>query len=201
MKIPRLQTSRPGRLIAAFVLGLVVGASGVYNLTHYREPISALPTEAVAKIDASLPVRINIPAVSVEAEFEEPLGVNEAQEIEIPKNFDTVAWYQHSPTPGELGPSVILGHMDSYAGPEIFYPLRWLKAGDTIEIVREDGSTATFTVTELKWHRQSGFPTEAVYGDIDHAGLRLITCSGDYDHVERRYSHNLIVYATLTDFQ
>lgn len=42
---------------------------------------------------------------------------------------------------------------------------------------------------------KDAFPTRAVYGDLDHAGLRLITCGGVFDRTKRRYVDNLIVFA------
>ena len=100
---------------------------------------------------------------------------------------------------GELGPAVVLGHVDSKEGPEVFYYLRELEVGDLIFIDREDGTTATFAVSRLEQHPQNGFPTEEVYGNIDHAGLRLITCSGVYNRGAARYTHNPIVFAELVE--
>jgi sortase (surface protein transpeptidase) len=79
----------------------------------------------------------------------------------------------------------------------VFFSLGQLKEGDEIEIQRVDGSIAVFAVTKLERPEQSSFPTREVYGDINHAGLRLITCTGVYDRDVLRYSHNLIVYAKL----
>ena len=92
---------------------------------------------------------------------------------------------------------MILGHVDSYEGPAVLFSLGQLKVGDEIYIDREDGTTVTFRVTDLERHLQSGFPTAQVYGDIDHSGLRIITCSGIYDRGSLRYSHNLIVFAEM----
>ena len=179
-----------------FLLGVVVGASLTYNYVVLEASESEV--EAVDfTLSRSVPKAIYIPALDVSADFEEPLGLNEDDQIDVPKGYDTVAWYQFSPTPGEMGPAIVLGHLDSLEGPEVFYKLRHLKKNDTIEILRADGLKAIFAVTELSWHRQTGFPTEAVYGDLDFAGLRLITCSGEYDHNQARYSHNLVVYAKL----
>lgn len=155
-------------------------------------------TEIVgAVLPESAPVRISISAINVEAEFESPLGLKSNGEIEVPETYDKVAYYGYGPTPGELGPAVILGHVDSYEGPAVFFSLGQLKEGDEIKVEREDGTTAVFAVTKLERHLQSGFPTREVYQDIDHAGLRLITCTGVYDHGSLRYSHNLIVFAKL----
>lgn len=197
------ERSHTNVLVAAFACGMLIGSTAAFGVFEYRaatSPVSPTKTVLVPASDvlaASEPVRIRIPTLGIDAQFEESLGVMESGEIEVPEGFDTVGWYKHSPTPGERGPAVVLGHVDSYEGPEVFHPLQRLEEGDEILIDRDDGSTATFIVTKLENYPQSGFPTELVYGDLDHAGLRLITCSGDFDHGERRYSHNLIVFAVL----
>jgi sortase (surface protein transpeptidase) len=150
-------------------------------------------------MEESEPVKLTIPKIGVEANFESPLGLSPNSEIQVPVGYDTVGYYQFGPTPGELGPAVVLGHVDSLEGPAVFFSLGQLKVGDEIEIEREDGTVAVFTVTNLERHTQAGFPTEKVYSDINHAGLRLITCTGVYDRSNLRYTHNLIVFAELKD--
>lgn len=143
------------------------------------------------------PVKLRIPSINLDSDFSEPLGLEDGGEIEVPDDYTSVAYYKHGPTPGELGPAVILGHVDSVNGPAVFFSLGQLKEGDEIQVERADGSTATFAVTELERQTQTAFPTRKVYGDLDHAGLRLITCTGIYDKEKLRYTHNLIVYAKL----
>jgi len=149
-------------------------------------------------LSQSIPTRLYIPDIGVDTTFVS-LGLKNNYEIETPKTFDQVGWYVYGPTPGELGPSVILGHVDSYEGPAVFFSLGQLEPGDEIDVTREDGSVAVFEVEKLERYLQSNFPTSLVYGDIDYAGLRLITCSGSYDHQQLRYDHNLIVYAALVE--
>jgi sortase (surface protein transpeptidase) len=162
-----------------------------------KEKLTPVTTGKI--LSESAPVRLRIPAIKVDASFVE-LGLNANKEIEVPKSFTEVGWYIHGPTPGELGPAIVLGHVDSRVlGAAVFYYLGQLKPGDTIEIDRKDGSTAIFRVDELERYSQSDFPTKLVYGNIDHAGLRLITCTGTYDHSVKRYDHNLVVYASLID--
>ena len=145
----------------------------------------------------SEPVHLSIPAANITAAFADTLYLADNGEIEVPDGYESVGYYGYGPTPGELGPAVVLGHVDSYQGPAVFWSLGQLEAGDRVLIDRADGSTAVFAVTRLERHQQSGFPTQQVYGDIDHAGLRLITCSGTYDRGIQRYTHNLIVFAEL----
>ncbi len=147
--------------------------------------------------DELLPTTLRIPDLGLTADFTNPLGLQSNQEVEVPAEYETVGWYKHSPVPGELGPAVILGHVDSLDGPAVFYALGQLDKGDDIVIGLSDGSEATFKVTGSEKYEQSSFPTSLVYGDIDHAGLRLVTCSGWYDSDTSRYSHNRVVFAKL----
>ncbi len=203
------KTARRYLLVVAFVVVLIVG--GWVTVSTQRdvtpddlvaESPQPAPTNAEISgpiLPASAPVSLRIPALGISAPFEEPLGLQDNQEIEVPEAYDTVGYYQYGPTPGELGPAVVLGHVDSVDGPAVFYSLGQLQTGDEILIERADGSTAVFAVTHLERHPQAGFPTELVYGNIDHAGLRLITCSGNFDDGAQRYSHNLIVFAELVE--
>ncbi|MEM9336484.1 MAG: class F sortase [Patescibacteria group bacterium] len=189
----------------AFVLGGLLGALFIGDFLHqYEKKVLENGIEETKPLviqgellPESAPVILSIPKLNLEAPFTAPLGLETNGEVEVPDGYEEVGWYQYSPTPGELGPSIILGHVDSVDGPAIFWSLGELEPGDTVDIEREDGSVATFEITELARYEQAGFPTQLVYGDIDHAGLRLITCSGTFDKGEQRYSHNLVVYGRL----
>jgi sortase (surface protein transpeptidase) len=146
-------------------------------------------------------MQLSIPSVNISAPFEAPLGLTERGTVAIPEAYTTVGWYKYGPTPGALGPSVVLGHVDSVDGPAVFFSLGQVNIGDNILIDREDGSTVVFEITELERIRQGDFPTQKVYGNIPYAGIRLITCTGIYDKGVQRYSHNLIVYGTLKEIQ
>ena len=93
---------------------------------------------------------------------------------------------------------IVVGHKDSTFGRAIFYDLNKLQPGDKTVIERSDGKTSTFAVESSEIYSQNNFPSEKVYGDISHAGLRLITCTGKFNRLIGRYSHNLVVYAELT---
>jgi len=194
--------------VKPFLFHIVVFLIGVVSMffivmTHQTDTVA--PTEVTDVSDpafvleAAQPQTIRIPAVDIEAPFSAPLGLTATNESEVPDDYESVGWYKFGPTPGELGPAVVLGHVDSYTGPAVFFRLGQLAVGDEIYIDRADGTTTTFVVTELERPRQNEFPTARVYGDIDHAGLRLITCSGTFVRGEQRYTHNLIVYARLVD--
>jgi sortase (surface protein transpeptidase) len=113
-------------------------------------------------------------------------------------HYDQAGWYRYSPTPGALGPAVIVGHIDSArSGPSVFFRLGELRPHDTIEVARADGSVAVFGVDDVRRFRKTDFPTGLVYGNTDHAALRLITCGGPFDDGTGHYLDNVIVTASL----
>ena len=144
----------------------------------------------------SAPVRLQIPSIGVDSDLT-PLALQEDGAIEVPLTGFPAGWYTGAPTPGELGPAVIVGHVDWDGRPGVFYELRDLEVGTEIAVARADGSTALFRVTRLEQYPKDAFPTDEVYGDVDHAGLRLITCAGSFDRQAGSYRDNLIAYAEL----
>lgn len=152
-------------------------------------------------LDRSKPISLSIPAIGVEQADLAAYGTDSRGAIDIPPATGGVpaGWYTGSPTPGQPGPSVIVGHIDSAAdGPSIFYHLAELRRGDSIRVTRSDDTVATFTVDSLESYPKEQFPTQRVYGNINHAGLRLISCTGAFDAALGHYEDNLVVYAHLT---
>lgn len=156
---------------------------------------STAPTRPV-----SAPRTLSIPAIGVASALVE-LGRNPDGTVEVPSLDDPDAkpgWYRDSPAPGALGPAIILGHVDSRRfGPGVFYRLGDLHPGDAVEVTRADGTVAGFAVDTVEVVAKRDFPTLAVYGNLDHAGLRLITCGGEFDPDAGSYESNIIVFATL----
>jgi len=149
----------------------------------------------------SVPVSIRIPSIGVRSSLLR-LGLNADRSIQVPPPYEKdshAGWYRFSSTPGQLGPAVILGHVDSAKyGPAVFFELGALQRGKTVEITLTDATVAVFTVDKVVAYPKSNFPTAAVYGNIDHAGLRLITCGGTFDPHAGGYQSNIVAYATLT---
>jgi sortase (surface protein transpeptidase) len=127
------------------------------------------------------------------------LGLRPNGSLEVPPDGPgaPASWYNQSPTPGERGPAVLLGHVNATdGGPGVFADLRKLKAGDTIEVTRQDGTKAVFTFTRGEQYAKDAFPTKKVYGNTLGSELRLITCDG-YDAATGEFDDNYVVYATL----
>jgi LPXTG-site transpeptidase (sortase) family protein len=144
----------------------------------------------------SEPTELSIPDVAIQTSLL-TVGRNADNTIKVPDSYETAGWYKHSPTPGEIGPTIIVGHVDSYRGPAVFWRLSQMQPMQLVKIKRADGQTVTYQVTDVKQFDQNNFPTNEVYGNITHAGLRLITCGGVYNRSTNSYSHNTVVYATM----
>ncbi len=154
-------------------------------------------TTRVAQSGAAAPLRITIPSIGVEAPVG-TVGLDTDGAIGVPRDVTTTAWYRYSPSPGTLGPSVIVGHVDSAAdGPGVFYALGRLRPGEPISVDRADGSTARFTVTAVIEVPKGAFPTAHVYGNTTRPELRLITCGGHFDTTTSHYLDNVIAFAAL----
>jgi Sortase domain len=144
----------------------------------------------------ALPVRLQIPAIDVSTPLVK-LGRLPDGSLEVPKDWDTAGWYDKGPRPGQPGPAVILGHVDSKTGPAVFYQLRALRPGDTVRVGLADGRTLVFQVQRIQRYPKDEFPTEAVYFPTLNRELRLITCGGEFDYARHSYLDNIVVYATL----
>jgi sortase (surface protein transpeptidase) len=158
--------------------------------------ISDAAPPPVLQLAESAPVRLQIPALGVASPVMQ-LGLRRDGSLEVPPGAYPVGWYDGSPTPGELGPAVLAGHVDWGGEPGAFYGLRELLPGDQVVIERADGSVATFVADRVEEYGKDDFPADEVYGDLPYAGLRLITCGGSFDEDAGDYQDNVIVFARL----
>jgi sortase (surface protein transpeptidase) len=194
-------TRRPRRVLPVALLVVVLAGCGTGEPNVSASTTSAAPTSdsaspSVVPAPASPPVRLQVPAIGVDSELM-PLGLEDDGSLEVPPDGFPAGWFTGAPMPGETGPAVMAGHVDWGGRPGVFYDLRSLEAGDEITVSREDGSTVVFAVASVEQFAKDEFPTDAVYGDLDHPGLRLITCGGSFDTDERSYADNVVVFADL----
>jgi hypothetical protein len=156
------------------------------------------PSPAPEALPESPPERLSVERIGLDDELVQ-LGLRPDRSLEVPPEGPgaPAGWYRHSPTPGEAGPSVLLGHVNATGGgPGVFAGLRALEPGDTIEVAREDGSTAVFAVDRGEQYGKDDFPTLEVYGNTEGSELRLITCDG-FDPATGEFDDNYVVYASL----
>ncbi|HEX7304860.1 class F sortase [Lentzea sp.] len=142
------------------------------------------------------PVTVRIPSIGVETSLEE-LAVDSAGALEPPTRADRAGWYAKGVAPGDTGPAVIAGHVDSKTGPGVFFRLPELQPGAEVLVERKDGSTLTFVVSSSYSTEKTAFPTAVVYAPTPLSELRLVTCGGEFDRVAGSYRDNVIVEAVL----
>ncbi len=159
--------------------------------------VVSVPTIASLALPASDPTHISAPSVGIDADIIQ-VSQDSTGAIEMPPLFSWEAgWYKYSPTPGQIGPAIIVGHVDTYKGISVFWNLRYLKEGDLISVTRADGRIAKFKVIGLEQFYQNNFPTDKIYGNIKYPGLRLITCGGSFDSQTASYTENTVVFASM----
>lgn len=169
-----------------------------------RSPVAG-PTATFAgprgpMLPAAAPTRLDIPSIGVHTDLLQ-LGLNPDHTVQVPplSRNSLAGWYKYSPSPGQLGPSVILGHVDSAKyGPAVFFRLGALRPGNTLSITRTDHLVAVFRIERVMSYPKDHFPTLEVYGNTDYAALRLITCGGRFDFTTHNYESNIVAYAALT---
>jgi hypothetical protein len=164
-------------------VGCLTTCARPVELTEVVDPLAALPP----------PSEVRIPRVDIRSTLV-GLDLDSTGELEAPADFAKAGWYEQGTLPGDPGPAVIAGHVDSFKGPAVFYRLRELRPGDTVE-VRRGTEWVPFRVVATGHYPKNKFPTAAVYGATPSAELRLITCGGDFDQGRRSYRDNVVVYA------
>jgi hypothetical protein len=215
--VPGRRNGRPGarhRIAGlAGVLFLLCGGSalGVAASAQHHAPQpspsaagSIGPSQPQAQSNSpslprSAPVSIDIPAIGVRSGLLH-LGLNPNGSIQVPPLFarpSQAAWYEYSPTPGQIGSSVIEGHIDTYRGPSVFFQLGALRPGDQVDVTLADRTTAVFRVTGVRSYPKDRWPWQVVFGSADYAALHLVTCGGAFDDDTGQYLSNTVVFASL----
>ncbi|WP_432828989.1 class F sortase [Dactylosporangium sp. CA-092794] len=141
------------------------------------------------------PTRLRIAALGVDTPLED-LEMGGSGALASPKEYGEAGWFAGGTVPGDPGPAVLAGHVDSKTGPAVFYRLHELKPGDTVSVLRGSG-WLTFRVTASEHYAKAQFPSAKVYGPTPVPELRLITCGGSFDQSRHSYRDNLVVYAVL----
>jgi hypothetical protein len=213
--VPEIRLShRRGWVVAAVLLLLMAAAAltvGLRGSDHAlpapRPSSAALRSAATAKVTPpmvatlvaarSVPTTLRIPAIGLSVPLSD-LGLNSDGSVQVPTNTVEPGWFRLGPTPGQLGSAVILGHVDSYQGPGVFFQLRTLASGDQVFVDLADGVTVQFTVNAVAEYSKQQFPAQRVYGSDGSSALQLVTCGGTFDHQTGSYLSNIVVYTSLT---
>ncbi|MGK5742356.1 class F sortase [Micromonospora sp. URMC 103] len=191
-------------LAIATLMVLIVAMLGVERVTGIDvlpDQISAglrPPPKKFPVLPASTPVELTIRTIDLRAPVHS-VGIAADGSIGVPDagRAQEAGWYDQGPTPGQYGPAVIVGHVDTTTGPAVFHELKELRAGDRVEVTRSDGTVAVFEVNDVQRFDKSELPAGEVFGDFSRPNLRLITCGGRWVGGETGYADNVVVFASL----
>ena len=168
-----------------------------------RPPVAqALPAVAPGRLTSTTapPIRLQIPAIHVSTKIVDE-GLDADGALQVPPLTDAgvheAGWYDLGPAPGQVGSAIIVGHVDSYQAPGVFYDLGSLAPGNLVEVTLANGETVHFTVTSVQEYPKAHFPASEVYGPEPYQALRLITCGGAFDEATGHYLSNIVAYARM----
>ena len=171
--------------------------------TAARPPTSAPALPSTPSVPSASPAssprpeRLLVPSVGIDSTLVD-LDVAADGTLEVPQDYQLAGWFAGGPVPGDRGPAVLAGHVDSRSGPAVFYRLDEVEVGDEVVVVGAGGKQVRFSVDGVERYAKDAFPTELVYGPAPGPVLRLITCGGTFDRSTGHYRDNVVVYATRT---
>jgi Sortase domain len=183
-----------GRPAATGPAATVPAATGPARTGRFA--VVDVPIRSWRRLPPSPPVRLEIPAIGVSAPLVR-LGLGADGRMQAPGDFQAAGWFTGATQPGQLGPAVIAGHVDSRTGPAVFYRLHDLRPGDLVRVVRADRRVVRFVVESLARFPKPALPADRLYGPTTAPALRMITCTGTFDHRRRSYRDNLLVSAAI----
>ncbi|MDQ2749767.1 MAG: class F sortase [Actinomycetota bacterium] len=200
----RVRLRRPWGAAGLVLLGMFLSSVGAdalprgWSAPSQSKVIASRATQPLRAVlpvaRGSVPVRLHIPSIGVQTALQ-ALSLLPDGSLEVPSQWQVAGWFRGGVRPGDPGPAVIAGHVDSRAGPAVFYRLRELRAGAAVLVTRADGSVVPFVVDDIAQYPKDTFPAARVYGPQPVPVLRLITCTGDFNWATHSYLDNLVVSA------
>jgi len=200
---PQVETSLGGGVLPFLPTTTIAPLTATLSPTSIATTVAPTATPVPTLQPANQPVlsiipaRLRIPAIGIDAEVEH-VGKTKDGAMAVPNSYWTVGWYKLGFKPGELGNSVIDGHVDNPKGPSIFWDLKKLQAGNKVYISDNQGKELTFEVIKQEKYSYDNAPLEKIFGSADDVYLNLITCSGTFDQTTRNYDERLVVFTKLT---
>lgn len=187
-------------VLAAVVLADTAVADGLRrtsaaDLAAETAPLAPAVVLHRPPVRSAAPVAVAVPRLKISSRLVD-LHRRPDGTVQVPRSAAVAGWYVGSAHPGDAGPTVVIGHVDSTTGPGIFHGLRQLRPGDLVMVGRADRTTARFVVRKVERVAKRRFPTAAVYTGR-RPSLRLVTCGGVFDRRSGHYRDNVIVYADL----
>jgi LPXTG-site transpeptidase (sortase) family protein len=141
------------------------------------------------------PRYLKIPKLGVNARVLQ-VGTNKDGSLGTPSNVFDTAWYNASAKPGQPGATLIDGHVSSWTSHGVFYGLKNLKPGDTMQVVRGDGSVFNYKVVKTQVYKDNNVDMRAAITPVVQGtpGLNLITCTGQVKPGTSEFNERVIVF-------
>jgi len=196
------------------ILLIIAGLVGIYlyfkDRQNVMKPVTIVPTGTVVlstdkpseapvssndftKVPADQPQEIIISNISVDG-YIQKIGVDQNNQMAVPNNIHLAGWYTNSVKPGNLGLSMIDGHMLGRYNDAIFKDLINLKPGNTFSIIYGDNSEKLFAVKEVKLLSVNDATIYLNTKDPNiKSQLNLITCGGNFDRNSQTYDKRVVV--------
>jgi LPXTG-site transpeptidase (sortase) family protein len=207
-----MMTHSPPRIVIALLTLMVSGIllSACLTRTSTTAPVTPEPTQPEPTPTATVepddndeeipgkPERFQIDEIEVDAEVEH-VEQDDQGRMDVPQEWENVAWYELGPRPGEQGNAVIAGHYDSFEGPAVFFDLNKIEEGDILRVITEDDEEIEFEVYEIESVHIDDADSRKIFGETDEYNLNLVTCEGVWDTATDMYDHRLIVYSRLVE--
>jgi len=177
---------------------LMSGSGRPAGVTAVAATTSRPPSSMAASLPAAVgrPIKVTVARLNLSSSLQ-ALGLAKDGSLQSPSKWEEAGWYADGVRPGEVGPAVIAGHVESSGGPAVFYRLPTIKVGDDVAIQDDLGATRHFVVNGIQQYPKQKFPSQAIYGPAAVPTVRLITCYGDFDQAQDSYVDNLVVTAVL----
>lgn len=160
-------------------------------------PVASGLLGELQEVAPPVPVRLSIPSLDVSAEVR-AVGY-EGTAMEVPRDAESIGWWRHGASPGQVGSAVLAGHVTWHGERGPFYAIGDLAPGSEIEVEFSDGTTATFQAVARSSYAKPDLPTARLFAQNTPPILHLITCGGDYDGSSRSYEDNVVVTALIAD--
>lgn len=186
---------------SALVVGVAAGTAGCGGRAAEAPgapTVAASPTQdppsRPRRGRSTTPRHLTIPTLGVSTSLA-LLGLNEDRSVEVPTVRGQAGWFRLGTVPGQRGSAVILGHVDSIAGPDVFADLSTMRTQDRVQVRLSDDTLVTFEVTGSATYANADFPADRVYAGTTRAReLNLVTCGGAYDPDRGGYQSNVVVF-------
>ena len=193
-----VQTIKTNHAATVQVAALEKKANSATNAGDPSVPSTTKPSAETVRqyvVAPDLPRYLKIPKLDVFARVLQ-VGITSSGALGTPSNVYDAAWYTGSAKPGQPGATVIDGHISSWSSHGVFYGLKNLVPGDSVQIVRGDNSVVDYQVVKTVIYKASDVDMQAAIAPAVHGtpGLNLISCTGDVLKGTSQFSERIVVF-------